>query len=288
MNLNPLHFSLVRMSLLQLATPIEFEHTKGAIVVRANAEGLGATSTGFVPDKIIVQGAQTRKEMMANSAIRAWVWAAKDLSINADDKMSCSELMSMLQELLYEKYRGNFQNDFSSIQPSPYVVQVYPFENYMVFTLKGISYRQYYVIDPLARKVALAGLPTKVQEMFIDAAGDSKQYMMRVDTGVRYAVAPPMGNSQSTTTGARNSELATCIIRNYNDINARVDQYLAVIKNGAYKSITPNFDPAMLGTNGRVYGVSNVMASVYKRGVNAFDFARYLVEKAENKKRKVM
>jgi ribosomal protein L32 len=69
----------------------------------------------------------------------------------------------------------------------------------------------------------------------------NKAAMTRVETGTPYAYAPPMGNAQSTTTGAPNSELVTMIIRNMADINDAVTRYLLAIKTGA--ALQPKFYP---------------------------------------------
>lgn len=280
---NPLRFSLVKTSLIQLGCPMELEASTAnqavhmPIVAVANRKELGKTANGYCPGAVVVAGGHRRKTLLANGVVRSWVWAENgSIEIKADDAISCYELMDKLSAAVMQKFYGPVQEPLPG-QSWPSVVQVYPFENYMIFAMKGNKYRQGYALDPIARNVALAGGATKVQEKYVNAIGEAKQFMPRVQTGVHWSPAPPMGNKQSMSQGAANSELVTQIIRNMSNIHAAVAQYLAVIR-GA-KRLPSNFSPVALTLDGKINKFLDA------KGIDAYEFAKWAVAAKEAKKK---
>ena len=238
------NFELIRVGLVRAGCPQELSNSVGnrgpvgfPIVVIKNRDKLGlVASTGYYPQGVVVAGVRTRAAMLNHGLTKGWAYVeAGALDINADDAIGCEELMQKLSALLMAKFYG--ANQPLSMQPCPYIVECYPFENYLIFEMKGQKYRQAFALDPIERKVTLQGPQQPVKEKFVDALGES---MPRADTGVRYAWAPVKGNNQSFTTGGRNSELVTGLIRSLANIHEAVEMYLNYVRlSGASHWQTP-------------------------------------------------
>lgn len=278
-------FELAKVSLIRgIGCPRELQSilantaNAGAIVIAANEQQLGKTSTGYSPRAVIIAGAAVRDRLLSEGYTRSWAWVEEGaLDITADDKISCQELMEKLNSALSLKLFGSATGPMPG-QPWPYIQEVYPFENYFIFSMKGQKYRQHYNLNPTERVVELSGGATAVEEKYVDAAGEIKETMPRVQTGVRYAFAPPRGNTQSSTTGAPNSELMIQVVRNWKNIFAAVNAYLDAIKNGLYKPMKPSFYPVEITDKGQVGAVLSAM------GVDLFDFARWSLAAQKNTK----
>lgn len=284
--MNPLRFTLVKTSLIRLGCPLELQAKVAnrvkhlPVVAVRNKKEYGKISSGYSPELVVVAGADRRRDLMANGIVRSWVWVENGaIEIKADDAISCYELMDKLSAAIVAKHYGPMQEPLMG-QPYPSIRQVYPFENYLIYAMKGDTYRQHYNLDPVAREVRLQGGSVKVQEKFIDAAGETKQWMPRVQTGVHWSPAPPMGNTQSMSQGGAKSELVTCIVRNLSNIQSAVNQYLAVI--GGAKKIPNNFAPVSLTWDGKINAFLNA------KGVDAFEFAKWVVSAKDKKKKKPM
>lgn len=280
------NFVLAKVGLVRAGCPQELIDTtpnrnpEAAIVIISNKAKLGfIEATGYYPKGVIVAGAVRRRQLQDAGVVCSWAYIEAGLEIKADDAIGCSELMAKLNQLIVEKFYG--QNTPIANQPWPYINEVYPFENYFIFTMKGEKYRQGYVLDPIARRCALHGGATHVEEKFVDASTES---MSRVQTGVRYAWAPAKGNSQTSTTGAKNSELVTQIIRNWADVNEAANMYLNYIRlsGAALKPpMKPSFAPVSLTPAGKI------VAALAAKGIDAYDFARWSAT-AQHKKTKTV
>jgi hypothetical protein len=272
--MNPLRYTLAKVNLIRLSCPVELQATIQnrcdglPLVVAANKKRLGAVS-GYVPPLVVKAGESMRRALMAVGVVKAWAWVAPNAKglINADDAISCGELMDRLSALLVAKFYG--RNQPIMAQPSPYILQVYPFENYLIYQMKGEKYRQGYNVDPVARECVLYGPSQRVEEKFVNAMGDTKQFMPRVQTGVRYAYAPPMGNTQSMTQGGKNSELVLCIIRNWTNVNEAAAAYVNATKTGLKKQMRPAFYPVDLSDDGKI------LAGLTAQGIDPYEFARW-------------
>lgn len=284
--MNPLEYTLVKTSLLRMGCPEALQgkirnQVRGLpIVAKSNELKLGLTAAGYAPAVIVTRGDATRRALLARGIVTSWAWIQNGaIEINADDAISCGELMDKLSNLMLEKMYGAARTPMVG-QPWPSVVQVYPFENYLIYDWKGQKYRQGFALDPVERRVVLNGGSQAVKEAFVNA-GDAKEAMPRVQTGVRYAWAPPMGNMQSTTRGAKNSELVTCIVRNWANINEAVSMYLSAIKNGLHRPMRPAFYPVPLSDDGKI------LAALSAKGVDAYDFAQWSAAAQQKKTKRV-
>lgn len=269
-------FHLIRVGLVRAACPQELNNTPpnrllGApIVILRNHDKLGSIqATSYTPLGIIVAGAKTRASLLDEGYTRSWAYVeAGAVEIQADDEIGSSELMQKLENLLNVRLYGS--NQPITGQPWPYIIEVYPFENYFIYQLKGQKYRQHFTLDPVERKVGLTGGAIAVNEKFVNA--DCKESMPRSETGARYAYAPMRGNTQSFTMGGKNSELVTQIVRNWGNILEAVSMYLNYTRNAGTKlkpQMTPAFRPVNLSPEGKILG------QLAAQGIDVYDFAKW-------------
>lgn len=272
-------FRLVRVGLARAACPPEVmgmaENLSAipAIVVLKNPGKMGKISaTGYVPSGIVAAGARRRQHLLERGYPRGWVYAEDgSIEIRADDEIGCNELLEKLRRLVCDKVMGP---DTSSGPGKawPYVVEVYPFENYLIYSYNGDMYRQYFDLDPVAKDVALRGGPVKVNQRFVNS-GEAKEIMPRSDTGIPYSWAHTAGNTQSFSTGGKNSELATSVVRNWANIEEAVAMYLSYCRNRKNTTqMTPTFAPVTLTPDHKVYN------ALVAAGVDPFDFVVWSAE----------
>lgn len=259
----------------ELGTTIENTAINTAIVMTKNMKGLGRIeATNYTPEGVVVSGAYIRNRLLECGVAVSWafVQAGAVKNMNADDAISCSELMEKLNTLLMDKTFGPLKGPISG-SPWPYIVEVYPFENYFIFTYKGQKYRQFYALDPIERKAALRGGSVPVEEKFVNANDDR---MPRVQTGVRYATAPIPGNRQSVHYGGAQSELVTQVIRSFANVVEAAAAYLAHgvrVTNGKVMPVgqmRPKFQPVALGVDG-ARGTNGTFLTA--KGIDHFEFA---------------
>jgi hypothetical protein len=274
-------FHLGRVSLVRAGCPMELTNTvdnrnpDAPIVIVSNPTRMGyVEATRYYPRALVAAGNRRRSVLLENCVVRSWAYVeAGTLEINADDEIGCSELMGKLDSLLLVRLFGS--DSGLPGQQWPSIVEVYPFENYFVYSWKGQKYRQAFNLDPVERKVALVGGSVKVLEKFVNAGGDAKEFMPRVQTGVRYAFAPPMAPMQSYTRGARNSELVTQVIRNWANIMEAVSMYLDYIRTSNKQPMRPSFYP-----NPVAYG-TKMQNALGAKGIDVWDFARWSAAEQE-------
>lgn len=274
-------YVLAKVSLVRPACPKEIsaraENTMPdwPIVLKRNTNEYGKVeATQYCPAVVVAAGAARRARLLEQGIVYAWAWVENGaLEINADDAMGANELITRLNDLLNTKYGGTLNVPG---QYWAYIIEAFPFEGYCIYGLKGKKYRQAFALDPVERKVALNGPSIEVAEKFVDACGD--QAMARVETGVRYAYAPPRGAPTTVTTGAKNSELVTQIVRNWTNIMQAVNDYLDAVKKGAYKPMKPAFAPVPLTDNGKL------TAMLASKRVALIDFVRWSAQMQEQGK----
>ena len=281
-------FRLGRINLMKAACPLEVQAEFGnqaasmPLVIVKNRQGFGhVLSTGYVPGAIMIAGAVRRNYLADEGRIHDYAWIeAGALDIQADDEISSQELMDKLTDLLNARILGPGKTALPG-QACPWLCLVYPFENYFIYTYNGQKYRQNYLLDSVARTVKLSGGSVAVKEMFINAT-DAKMSMPIADTGARYYSSPTMGNTQSMTQGARNSELIHSIVRNWADVNESVRMYLAAIKHGNKQPIRPKFSPAPsdLIEWANMKAIVSMLASY---GLTMYDYARWSLDAKTSK-----
>ena len=221
------------------------------LVIARNVKRYGfIQSTNYYPKAVVVAGAQRRAELLKQCVMTDWGWvdsnAADALNISASDAVSSSELFQKIGTQVTERVMGIKQNQITASWDKPWIAELYPFERFCVFNFRGKAFRQGFELDPASRGVVLAGPVMK------DEIGACIQKMPVAQTGLRYAFAPPDGNSQTSTQGAKNSELVTMTVRNWTNINEAVSMYLDAIKHGLYHPMRPAFAPVRLAPDGKM------------------------------------
>ena len=264
-------YKYVRIGLVRAACPREIENTRDnlnvgrAITINANENELGRVSAvRFVPAGIIVAGNARRRRLLAAGLVHDYAFVERRIDdIKCDDEISSNELMEKLNIAIRERILGPARaNGDGNCAPGtvyPYILEVYPFENYFIYNLAGQKYRQVYVLDPVKKVLHLAPGSTKVEEKFIDATGD------------RWTPTSTPGNNQTVSPGASNSDLVIMLVRNWKNINEAVAMYLAAIRNGQHKPpmSVPAFAPVNLTPAGKLG------TQIASKGIDVYDFARW-------------
>lgn len=275
-------FRLAKINLVRAGCPREVEHLRAnqtvgvPVVIVNNKRRLGEIkSTGYAPPGVVAAGAATRSLLLSKGQLRAYAWLQAGVDIQADDAVSSSELMEKLTAELGKKFFGPTGAASYPNSPYPYVREVYPFESYFIYAMKGSVYRQHYTLDPTDRSVRFIGVSIPVEQKFVDACGDQ---MARTETGARYAFAPMKSHGQSVSLGAKNSELVSQIIRNWKNINDAVNTFLNAVTNGTYKPMRPSFYPVQLTDDNKI--ASTLAAS----NLTIIDFAAWSASVQSKKK----
>ena len=284
-HLNGRKFNLVRISLVRAGCPLELSSTnanrslRAAIVVAKNDQKLGfVQATSYCPASIVVAGAITRQRLLEQGIVRSWAFVeAGAMEIHADDAIGANELMEKLRRLLSDKLLGPAQSINIMGRETPWIVEVYPFENYFVYSYSGERYRQAYSLDATRREVSLVGNEQKVFEKFV-TAGDAKESMPDSETGARKSYGYTKGNVQSFTTGGRNSELVTSTIRNLSNVQGAVDAYLNYLRaQGKKIPMRPSFAPVALSNEGKI------LQALTAAGVDILDFLLWSAKNSKNR-----
>lgn len=263
-------YTLARVHLLKVGCPRELSaasenRMSAQLVVARNRKKLGfIEATGYYPAAVVVAGASRRARLMAAGQLAEWGWVEHGIDIQADDAIGCGDLMSQLQQLLSQKIYGDRGTPMAG-QPWPNIVEVYPFESYMVYEFAGQKYRQAFVLDAIDRVVKLSGQSVKVDEQWVDASDSG---MPKVETGMRQTRNPlPLASNQVSSRGGVHSELMTQVIRNFGNVNAAVQALLSAIKNGLYEPMKPSFAPVALTPD------HHILAPLAAAGLSTSDFA---------------
>ena len=244
-------YDLAVVHLLKVGCPRELQaasenKVNAPIVVEKNRRHYGTLPTGYYPKAIVVCGEFRRGQLMAHGEVNAYGWVERGaMELQAEDAISCQELMEKLNALIQQKLYGN--NKPLTGQPWPYVMCVYPFDNFMIYEFAGQKYRQGFALDPVEHDVKLVGTEVKVNENFVTA---SEAGIPHVQTGMRQVSNPlPLAYNQVPSRGGLKSDLVTMVIRDCSNINAVVGKMLAAIKTGAYQPLIPDFAPVNLSQN---------------------------------------
>ena len=281
-------YTLAKIGLARVACPAELADRMenrsiyAPIILEKNRKGFGAVAAvGFTPKVVVVAGAERRRQLLERGIVSSWGWVERGaMEIKADDAIGTAELTELLQQKLLDKLYGPGRTEPAAWQPWPYIIEVYPFENYLIYHLKAQKYRQAFFLNPVERKVAFVGNSVPVEQKFVnaayvasipiksDVAAENAAVLPRVETGLRYATAP-VHHAVAFTRGAAHSELFTQVVRNWSNIEAAVRGYLEAIRNGLHKPMRPAFYPVVLTDGGQIAGR---LAAV---GVEIADFVRW-------------
>ena len=276
-SLNGRKYRLAKVGLVRAGCPRELlgsadNRAAGkAIVIQKNRGGYGRVdSSDYVPRAIVAAGARRRSELLDEGIVLSWAYVEDGaMEIRADHEIGCSQLMAKLNDLIRVRTVPGYSNgSYPGNADVPWIVEVYPFENYCIFQWKGDKYRQAFELDPVERVVGLAGSPVKVDEQWVNAQGVDPA-MPAVQTGVRADPGTSRPVLTETHTGAPNSELVTNIFRNWGDITEAVNMYLAYIRSTNNRDqMRPAFYPVSLTNTGKIAAQLNART---EGGV--FDFA---------------
>lgn len=271
--MNLANFTLARTSLIRLGCPRELEGQLAnralgrPIVAVANKYEYGKTASDYCPPAVVVCGAETRRQLLAQGHTKSWAFLERGaVDVDANDAMPYDELMARLSTSLQDKYYGGLPG-----QARPSITRIYPFENRVEFRLRDQQMAHQYALDPVGRTPLMLGNALRCSEDTTTYSPESKQFMPKAQTGLQYIPGWTPGNSQSTTQGANRSELVTNIIRNVGDVQRAVAQYLAVV-HGA-RSIRPSFQPVAVTYD------KKINAMLQAKGVDAFEFALWVAAK---------
>jgi hypothetical protein len=265
-------YHLAPLRLLRVGCPREIQASREntrmvPIVVEKNRRELGkVAATGWSPEAVVVAGSATRHALLDRGDLEGLAWIEAGLDIKAEDEISCEELCQKLQSCVTAKFYG--AKGPQSLQPSPYIAQVYPFENYTLYCMEGQKYRQSYTLDPMKRSVALDGLSIKVDEKYLNASSEN---MPKVQSGLRTVTNPiPLAWNQVSWRSGGTSELMTQVVRDFTNIMAQVTKLRNMIKHGLLEPMMPDFSPVALGAG------HHVLAPFIKAGIAPVDVVRGL------------
>ena len=174
------------------------KHVDAPIVVDINQKSLGRTGCGFTPKVIVTEGAE-RHKFKVQSGVRtilAWVGASAMKYIKtvmADDQFGAGELREQLSKLIQEKV--NPSSDIPGVDRKYVSIQeVYPFENYVIYSCSGKYYRQAYKANSKKRTVTLDGDPEEVVSKYVDVKAMGPMSNMKVGAPVAVTPNPSSGS----------------------------------------------------------------------------------------------
>jgi hypothetical protein len=111
----------------------------------------------------------------------------------ADDQFGSTELRSKLDEQLREKFKCDNSTKESTCT-FPWVVELYPFENYFIYSYEGSLFRQNYVPNLKKRTVTFKGTAEEVIQKYVNVGASRMETVMKTyATGT--GPAGPSGNS---------------------------------------------------------------------------------------------
>lgn len=145
----------------------------GPILIDANVDKISKLNSGHVPKVVVLGGLNKLRAAKHNHELYCSAWvgnkALKSLSIKASDAISSSELSSKVQAAIYDTYGPKKVNGATSYDynKSPWVSDIFPYENYVVYTLDGNQYRQDFTFDSDTRKISLVGKSVQVHSEYI-------------------------------------------------------------------------------------------------------------------------
>ena len=177
------------------------------IVVDVNKQKLGKTSgkKGYLPSVIVIHGSgkHAAYRLKGKSTIKAWVGAEAMvlMGLMADHQFGAQELNDKLAEILREKLvkkTGN-KNDLSSSYP--WIVEVYPFEDYFIYRFEGKLYKQNYKCDVKKRTCTFDGESEQVVQKYVDLDANTTPMEKTIRMTSEIARQAPNGNKAKSLDG---------------------------------------------------------------------------------------
>lgn len=223
----------------------------GPLVIDYNFDGIGRLECGFIPKVVVLSGIQAAKEAKRKATVdkvlttSAWIGnrALKVLSISASD-VSCNDLQSLIYRTVCQKYSKEVKQGQTSYIDSPYVIDVYLFDNYCILGFQGSKYRQYFNFDRDTRVFTLTGDMVPVVEEYVDAPASSIAAMSLAQTlyDKPNSAAPALGGFNGpgskfdyATYGAPGSEANNPMLKMMLNVEEALQTYLVEIAKGVHK-----------------------------------------------------
>lgn len=157
-------------------TTNDFTFSSSELIADVNVRKIGQSGAGYYPKVIIVSGehihAAAKKVGMERIRCLIGIKAAKKLNlIHADHQIGSSELSALINEQLSKKFPAKKNKSGMVASPMPWIRDVFPLENYFVYSMDGELFKMTYTIDMDKREVTLTGKPQRVVEKYVSLEG---------------------------------------------------------------------------------------------------------------------
>lgn len=243
----------------------------GPILIDMNVNKLRRTSCGFVPKIIIMAGINTLKKFKRTGDLSCSAWVGDKvlngrIRIQADDAIGMNTLDSKLCKLIDDTYNKNSKQYNSLDGGYAYIVEIYPFENYLIFKNGGDKFRQKYTLDPILRECKLDGKPVRVFEQYVDVAESKGVKGLSSSTGIQEALLDPRNNESPalggfngpamnwsngadvlTHYGANGSETNNAMLKLMLNVEEALNMYQTETAKGIHKVIYTPYAPVPSG-----------------------------------------
>lgn len=268
-------FRLQKVGLVRPGYPLSCHSLAGnvrastAIVILKNSDKIGTVqATGYWPSGIIAAGAVQRAALLHAGLVRGWAYVeAGALDIKADAEIGSTMLLTQLGAEL-RKCTSGPAREHTPGGVYPWIREVYPFENCLVYSIGEKLYRQQYRINQINGASSFVGVSIQIRQAVSDVTACGSMSMPRSQTGARYSSAPPKGMNQTFSTGGRNSELVSQIVRDWSNILEAVGMYLEYIRSSNRMPMRPSFYPVAIANN-------KVGRALVSGGLDYYDFATW-------------
>lgn len=227
---------------------------EGPLVLDYNFDKLGRIECGYTPKVIVLSGIKAAKDAKQKArgdhkVLNATAWvgtkAFKTLQIMASD-VSSNDLQALLYKAVQKAYGKRSESKATSSAyyvDSPYIADVYMFDNYCILGWQGQKFRQRYTFDQTTRNLTLDGDMTPVVETYEDAPLAKVTASSFLDEGNRGTTQGGFDGRQSNVFdswkdfGAPNSEANNPAIKLMLNVEEALKCYLQEILKGVWKVV---------------------------------------------------
>lgn len=293
-------FFLMRVPLSRLSLNYgeifaETEVPKNIVIVDLNKNKIGRTGGGYTPKTVLLAGAEIIRAAKAKEEFFFNCWVGKKsikalgLTIKADHQIGSNELAGELRKLIGDKFPKQYA----------YIVEVYPFENYMIYNLDGETYKQCYKCDTVSRKVSLDGTPCRVFTQYKTATDMASQgvyddHINDEPDGAGFPSAKRVAERRSLADG-KDFGAPTSYLNNPNmyddllNVEEALDIYLRHIKESIWRPISSQWAPIPEGNQQLATRAKHAAIKAGVKDFSAADFVQWTrgVKAAKAKGQKV-
>lgn len=295
-------YFLVRFPVRKLPLlAIDASAEKGkAIVIDANSRRVRATNSGYVPRVVILCGLDTLRTLKTTDKNFCNVWvgekALKKLHISAEDCIGSNALQSKLQRCISDKYKKAKAD--GSYSPTPWIEEIFPFDNYFVFRYDGENYRQTFSLDKKTQEPSLVGEPVKAIIKYVPAiSAASLADVLYPDTYLDRTTMQELTldrvNQSGPTLGRINynppfvpdgtyypvgSELSQPELKTMLNVHEALSIFLTVLKDGMKGPLQQMFQPVTIPTDKFLINAcreAEIAAKEAHRKINVHDFVNW-------------